>query len=143
MHICNPSDPATRWGLETGEWMEACGPASLRYTGPNNKDTQPQTRWKARTNTGGCSLTPTHMCSNCLHAFTHTNSHRHTHIPHINICKIHMKDKNELLMENSWNIGYPLHGTEPFKVRVKYPQFCDSQKEHLVKRRQRHILVCA
>lgn len=81
------------------------------------------------------------MCSKCLHAFTYKNSQTQT--PHINIRKIHMQDKNELLVENSWNTGHPFYGTEPFKVRVKYPKFCDSQKRTSSKEKaMQHFIVC-
>lgn len=46
-------------------------------------------------------------------------------------------------MENSWNTGHPLYGTKPFKVRVKYPLFCDSQKRTSSKEKAiQHFIVC-
>lgn len=53
-----PSTPFSDMESKTGEFQEAHGQASVKFTATNNEETLSQTRWKVRT-TWGCPLTST------------------------------------------------------------------------------------
>lgn len=60
-----------RWGWGVMEESpEALGAADLEYSVANNKEACPQTKWDARTNTGGAF---SHVCCGISRHTTHTH----------------------------------------------------------------------
>lgn len=69
---CDPCNLAARWEIETGEFPDICGPATLLYVTEARRSLL-KIRWKVRTDTRNCFLTFI-----CMPSLTQTCTHRHT-----------------------------------------------------------------
>ena len=84
-HIHNPRTPVLKWEAEARRSLKVHGPTRLS-----------QTRWKRRTDTQGCLLTPTHTYIYIIHihiytytSYIYTYIHIHHTYTYIYIIHIH------------------------------------------------------